>query len=124
MRRPVVAVSAALAALALATTGFLVTRDSEEEVFKKSAHRAEFCGTAGALDLQRDGEMTPHKRRHVIEDLNKKAPEGISGDFSRLLAWYDHPEPESEKSARRSSYRVGEFIERVCDGINIGGIRS
>ncbi|MEU1124474.1 hypothetical protein ABZ371_13125 [Streptomyces sp. NPDC005899] len=133
MRRPavgsrgrVIAVAAGVATVVVAVcavSGFPVTGESEEERFRSSSGRAEFCETAAPLDLTRTGELTPHKRHHVIEDLERTAPEGISADFGRLLRWYDHPEPEDEEAARASSYGVGEFIERVCD-INIGGIRS
>ncbi|MFE4691165.1 hypothetical protein ACFRH6_14040 [Streptomyces sp. NPDC056749] len=130
MRKPVSGgrgrVAAAVAAVVVAAgavTGFLVTRESEEEQFRSSAGRAEFCETAAPLDLGRTGELTPHTRHHIIEDLERTAPEGVAADFGRLLSWYDHPEPEAEDAARASSYGVGEFIERVCD-INIGGIRS
>lgn len=122
-RRVAVAVVAAVVVAVCAVTGFLVTRESEEERFRSSSGRAEFCETAAPLDLGRTGELTPHKRHHIIEDLERTAPEGVSADFARLLRWYDDPEPEAEEAARASSYGVGEFIERVCD-INIGGIRS
>ncbi|PAZ12407.1 hypothetical protein CLM62_29905 [Streptomyces sp. SA15] len=92
--------------------------------FKDSAKSRAFCRTAAALDLQKSEELTPHKRMHVIEDLDEGLPGGIAEDFDRLLAWYEHPEPDREESARRSSYKVGEFIEQVCEDVNIGGIRA
>ncbi|MCX4583187.1 hypothetical protein [Streptomyces sp. NBC_01481] len=116
--------SATVLAVALAVTGFLVTRESDEETFRKSAQRAEFCREAAPLDLQKSEELTSDKRHHIIEDLGKQAPDDIAEDFGRLAAWYEHQEPEDEEAARKSSYRVGEFIERVCDDVNIGGIRS
>ncbi|MFF0474318.1 hypothetical protein [Streptomyces sp. NPDC004284] len=124
MRRRFVAATVAVTSVTLALTGFLLTRDSEEEAFKKSAAGAAFCREAAPLDLRKTEELTPHKRQHVIEDLGKQAPEGVAPDFERLSAWYDHAEPEREEAARKSSYAVGEFIERVCPEINIGGIRS
>ncbi|MGI5482765.1 hypothetical protein [Streptomyces lavendofoliae] len=123
MRGSAIAIAAGVSAVALAVTGFLVTRDSEEEAFRDSARHAEFCETAAPLDLQRSEELTPHKRQHIIEDLGRSAPDGVAPAFDRLTSWYDHPEPEDEKAARASSHEVGRFIERVCD-INIGGIRS
>ncbi|MFJ6459963.1 hypothetical protein ACIQM0_02675 [Streptomyces sp. NPDC091387] len=122
-RGRVAVVAATVVVAACAVTGFLVTRESEEERFRSSAGHAEFCETAAPLDFGRTGELTPHTRHHIIEDLEGAAPEGVSAGFGRLLSWYDHPEPEAEEAARASSYAVGEFIERVCD-INIGGIRS
>ncbi|MFD3753221.1 hypothetical protein ACFWVT_23895 [Streptomyces cyaneofuscatus] len=122
-RRYVWAAAVAVLASAGAATGFLVTQDSEEEEFRKSAGRKAFCETAVVLDLSNATELTPHDRRHTVEDLGAAAPQEIAPHFNRLTAWYQHPEPDAEKAARASSYRVGEFIERVCD-INIGGIRS
>ncbi|WP_432059588.1 hypothetical protein [Streptomyces sp. S1] len=124
MRRRIVAAGAAVAALALTATGFLVTRDSEEEAFKKSAHSARFCDEAAPLDLRKTEELDSHTRQHVIEDLGRMAPEDVSEDFDRLLSWYAKPGHGDEEAARKSSYRVGEFIERVCPAINIGGIRT
>ncbi|MFF8602550.1 hypothetical protein ACF065_21470 [Streptomyces sp. NPDC015232] len=123
MRKKIVAAVAA-AAVGLTVTGFLSTRDSEEEAFRKSAQSAEFCREAAPLDLQKSEELDAHTRQHVIEDLGRKAPDGISEDFDRLTAWYEQPGHGDEEAARQSSYRVGEFIERVCPAINIGGIRS
>ncbi|WP_329623443.1 hypothetical protein OG357_25960 [Streptomyces sp. NBC_01255] len=124
MRKRFVAATVAVSSLTLALTGFLLTRDSEEEAFLKSAERVEFCAEAAPLDLAKAEELDAHKRQHVIEDLGKRAPEGIGEDFDRLSAWYDHAEQEHKDAARKSSYRVGEFIERACPDINIGGIRS
>ncbi|MEV4877078.1 hypothetical protein [Streptomyces cyaneofuscatus] len=122
-RRHVWTAAVVVLASAGAATGFLVTQDSEEEEFRKSAGREAFCETAVVLDMSNATELTPHDRRHVVEDLGDAAPKGVAADFDRLTTWYQHPEPDVEEAARASSYRVGEFIERVCD-INIGGIRS
>ncbi|MFI5756780.1 hypothetical protein [Streptomyces sp. NPDC051569] len=124
MRRgfPVAALTGAV--LALGTTGFLVLGDSDAEEFRGSAKAATFCRTAGPLDLERSGELSPHERTHIIEDLNSGLPGGVAEDFERLVAWYEHPEPAHEEAARRSSYAVGEFIELVCDDVNIGGVRT
>ncbi|MFD6350008.1 hypothetical protein ACFWF9_35605 [Streptomyces roseolus] len=124
VRKATLALGAAVAALTLTVTGFLVTRDSEEEAFRNSAASAAFCREAAPLDLAKSEELDGHKRQHVIEDLGRMAPEDISEDFDRLLAWYAEPGHGNEEAARESSYRVGEFIERVCPGVNIGGIRT
>ncbi|GGU86631.1 hypothetical protein GCM10010275_22940 [Streptomyces litmocidini] len=124
MRKGIVTAIVTVTSATLALTGFLLTRDSEEEAFRKSAEGTAFCREAAPLDLRKTEELTPHKRQHVIEDLGERAPEGVAPDFERLSAWYEHAEPEHEEAARKSSYAVGEFIERVCPDINIGGIRS
>ncbi|MFF3907108.1 hypothetical protein ACFYZJ_14185 [Streptomyces sp. NPDC001848] len=124
MRRISLIAVSAVAVLGLGATGFLLTRESEVDAFRKSPHHAEFCRDAAPLDLQRSEQLTPHKRQHVIEDLAGQAPDGISKGFDRLIDWYEHPRPEHEQAARESGVKVGEFIERVCDDIDIGGIRA
>ncbi|SNX58485.1 hypothetical protein SAMN06272735_2981 [Streptomyces sp. TLI_55] len=123
-RKSLLVALAGAAALAIGATAFLPGGQSEADEFKASAKSAEFCRTAAPLDLQQTEQLTPHKREHIIEDLNDGLPEGAAEDFGRLLAWYEHPEPEHEEAARESSYAVGEFIELVCADINIGGIRA
>lgn len=124
MRKGLLVGSVAAGLLALGTTGFLVLGESDADEFKNSAKQAAFCETAAPLDLERSGQLTSHERRHIIEDLNDGLPKGVSADFERLVAWYEHSEPENEEAARRSSYAVGEFIEQVCEDVNIGGIRA
>ncbi|MCX4974461.1 hypothetical protein OG246_16390 [Streptomyces sp. NBC_00620] len=124
MRKGFLVASVTAALLALGTTGFLVLGESEVDEFKDSAKSKAFCRTAAPLDLERTEQLTVHEREHIIEDLNDGLPEGVSEDFERLLAWYDHAEPEHEEAARKSSYAVGEFIEQVCADVNIGGIRT
>ncbi|MGW0496360.1 hypothetical protein ACWD0Z_13265 [Streptomyces sp. NPDC003007] len=124
MRKRYVVTAVTAAVLGLGSVGFLWFGESEADEFKDSAKRAAFCRTAAPLDLQRAEELSPHKRHHIIEDLNDGLPGRISEDFDRLLAWYEHPEPEHEQAARRSSYAVGGFIEKVCEDVNIGGIRA
>ncbi|MFJ2646558.1 hypothetical protein ACIO1C_07515 [Streptomyces sp. NPDC087420] len=124
MKKSLLAVGLGAAAIVLGTTGFLVFGDAEPSGFDNPAKAEAFCRTAASLDLQRSEELTPHDRTHVIETLNDDLPGGVSDDFDRLLAWYEHPEPEREEAARRSSYAVGEFIERTCADVNIGGIRA
>jgi hypothetical protein len=113
------------AVFSLGATGFLVLGETDDAAeFRDSAKAGAFCRTAAPLDLQRSEELTPHDRTHVIEKLNHGLPDAAAKDFERLVAWYEHPEPEHEEAARKSSYAVGEFIERVCDDVNIGGIRA
>ncbi|MFD7067973.1 hypothetical protein ACFV97_12165 [Streptomyces sp. NPDC059913] len=116
-------IAAVVVAVVAATAGFLGTRESEEERFRNSARKEKFCKAAAPLSMENAINLTPHRRDHTVEELREAAPDGISEDFDRLIAWYEKPEPVAEKDARNSSFRVGEFIERVC-AINIGGIRS
>lgn len=124
MRKGLLVAALTAAVLGLGTTGFLVLGESDVDEFKDSAKGAAFCRTAAPLDLEKTEELSAHKREHIIEDLNDGLPESVSDDFDRLLAWYEHPEPEHEEAARESSYAVGEFIEQVCADVNIGGIRA
>ncbi|AZQ35060.1 hypothetical protein EJ357_17470 [Streptomyces cyaneochromogenes] len=98
--------------------------DVDVDAFRKSADRPAFCKEASPLDLSRSEELTPHDRRHVIEDLRQMAPDDMTEEFDRLLAWYEHPEEDDRERSKQASVRVGEFIERSCDDINIGGIRT
>ncbi|MEV7201712.1 hypothetical protein [Streptomyces griseoluteus] len=115
-------------AAVVAFAGVLALRsgDSGPDVkgFRHSAAQPEFCKEAQPLDLSRSAELSPHRRAHVIEDLRELAPADIAGDFDRLVSWYEHPSEEERDRSRRASVRVGEFIERSCDGINLGGIRT
>ncbi|MEU2269920.1 hypothetical protein ABZ568_26665 [Streptomyces olindensis] len=94
------------------------------DAFRKTAAATEFCEEAAPLDLSHAEELTPHDRRHVIQDLRAMAPGGIVEEFDRLLEWYAHPEEDERDRSKQASVRVGEFIERSCDDINIGGIRA
>ena len=124
MRKGLLVAAVTAALLALGTTGFLALREPEADAFKDSAKSAGFCRTAAPLDLAKTGQLTSDKRLHIIEDLNDGLPSGVSEDFDRLIAWYEHFDPENEEAARQSSYAVGEFIEQVCEDVNIGGIRA
>ena len=94
------------------------------ESFRHSKERPKFCEEAEPLDFSKSEELSAHRRAHLIEDLRELAPEGIAGEFDRLIAWYEHPGGAEQDRFRQASVRVGEFIERSCDGINIGGIRT
>ncbi|WP_460065700.1 hypothetical protein [Streptomyces sp. YKOK-I1] len=92
--------------------------------FPDAKTQAAFCHTAAPLDLQTAHDMGLHEKHHVLEDLSDYAPGGVHDDFATLLDWYDHFDPEDEEDARAASFAVGEFIERSCSDINIGGIRT
>ncbi|WP_157867874.1 hypothetical protein [Streptomyces prasinus] len=92
--------------------------------FPDAGAQAAFCRTASPLDLQTAHDMGLHEKHHVLEDLSDRAPDGVRDDFTRLLDWYDHFDPEDEEGARAASFAVGEFIERSCSDINIGGIKA
>ncbi|MFG3287903.1 hypothetical protein ACGF3G_03705 [Streptomyces sp. NPDC048179] len=111
-----------------ACVAVIVVRTGEKgpdvDAFRRSAERSTFCAEAAPLDLSRSARLTGHDRRHVIEDLRELAPDDIEGEFDRLLAWYEHPQETERDRSKQASVRVGEFIERSCDGINLGGIRT
>jgi len=116
-----VAVAAVVVALGVGVTGYQwATADD----FPDRKAQNSFCRAAAPLDLQHAHEMTLHKRHHILEDISELAPDGVRGDFDTLLDWYDHFDPEDEEDAREASFTVGEFIERSCSDINIGGIRA
>ncbi|WP_328400128.1 hypothetical protein OHS70_23375 [Streptomyces sp. NBC_00390] len=94
------------------------------DAFRKSAERPAFCKAAAPLDLSHADQLTPHKRQHVVEELGGMAPDGIVEDFETLMEWYENPTEERRDSTKQASVRVGQFIERSCDGVNIGGIRT
>ncbi|MFE2556875.1 hypothetical protein ACFXGT_12705 [Streptomyces sp. NPDC059352] len=94
------------------------------DAFRKSAEQPAFCKAAAPLDLSHTDELTPHKREHIVEELSEMAPEGIVEDFEALKEWYEHPTEERRDSTKDASVRVGQFIERGCDDVNIGGIRT
>ncbi|SOD86260.1 hypothetical protein [Streptomyces sp. Ag109_G2-15] len=94
------------------------------EAFRNSKARPEFCKEAEPLDFSRSAELSAHRRAHVVEDLRELAPDDIAGEFDRLIEWYEHPNKEERDRSRQASVRVGEFIERSCDEINLGGIRG
>ncbi|MEW1774862.1 hypothetical protein [Streptomyces sp. NPDC086777] len=92
--------------------------------FRSSQKRPEFCKEAEPLDFSRSTQLSAHRRAHVVEDLRKLAPDDIAAEFDRLIAWYEHPDEAERDRSRQASVRVGEFIERSCDEINLGGIRG
>lgn len=50
--------------------------------------------------------------------------DGALQESDRLLEWYAYPEEDERDRSKQAGVRVGEFIERSCDDINIGGIRA
>lgn len=115
-------------AAVVAFSGVLALRSGDAgpdvQGFRNSAAQPKFCKEAQPLDFSRSAELSAHRRAHVIEDLRDLAPDDIAGEFDRLISWYEHPSESERDSSRRASVRVGEFIERSCDGINLGGIRT
>ncbi|MFE2282172.1 hypothetical protein ACFXAE_34045 [Streptomyces sp. NPDC059454] len=92
--------------------------------FPNARQRAAFCRTASPLDLQTAHDMGLHEKHHILADLSEQAPDGVQDEFTALLDWYDHFDPEDEENARAASFAVGEFIEHSCEDINIGGIKA
>ncbi|MDQ0601703.1 hypothetical protein QF037_006048 [Streptomyces canus] len=121
-RRTRLGVGAAVLAVGLGAA-LLGYRWSTADDFADAKAQAAFCRTASPLDLQTVNDLGLHDKHHILEDLSEQAPDGVHDDFGALLDWYDHFDPEDEKDARTASFAVGEFIERSCDEINIGGVR-
>ncbi|MFJ5773393.1 hypothetical protein [Streptomyces sp. NPDC093094] len=116
-----VAVASVVAVLGV---GLLGHRWATADDFADAKAQAAFCEAASPLDLQVGHDLTLHEKHHILEDVREAAPDGVRGDFDTLLDWYDHFDPEDEEDAREASVTVGEFIERSCEEINIGGVRA
>ncbi|KND39007.1 hypothetical protein [Streptomyces acidiscabies] len=116
----------ASAALTFAVVVFLRSPQSGPDVesFRNSKNHAKFCSEAAPLDFSNAEELSAHERTHVIEALSELAPDGIAGEFERVLDWYEHPGGSGRERSNQATVRVGGFIERSCDEINIGGIRT
>ncbi|MFF5366564.1 hypothetical protein [Streptomyces sp. NPDC013187] len=117
-----------VAAAVIAFVAVLVLRSGESgpdiESFRHAEERPKFCEEAEPLDLSKSEELSAHRRTHLMEELRELAPDDIAGEFDRLIAWYEHPGGAERDRFKQAGVRVGEFIERSCDGINIGGIRT
>ncbi|MFF1451591.1 hypothetical protein ACFVYF_26150 [Streptomyces sp. NPDC058274] len=96
----------------------------DAESFRNSKEQPKFCEEAEPLDFSKSAELSAHRRAHLLEDLGELAPDDIAGEFNRLISWYEHPSEAEQDRFRQATVRVGEFIERSCDGINLGGIRT
>ncbi|WP_409472093.1 hypothetical protein [Streptomyces sp. HC307] len=116
-----VGVASVVVALGVGITGYQWATANN---FADRKAQDSFCRAASPLDLQSAHDLTLHKKHHILEEVREFAPDGVRGDFDALLDWYEHFDPEDEKDAREASFAVGEFIERSCSEINIGGIRA
>jgi hypothetical protein len=112
------------AVVAVLGVGFLGYQWATADEFADAHAQRSFCEAASPLDLASGHELTLHEKEHILEDARAFAPDGVRGDFDTLLDWYEHFHPEDEEDAREASFAVGEFIERSCEDINIGGIRA